>query len=81
MIHTRSMITRCESVGCSVVSASLQPHGLQPAWFHCPWNPPGKNTAVSRHALFQGNLSDLRIEPCFPAPAADSLLTEPPEYE
>ena len=27
----------------SVVSDSLQPHGLQPARFLCPWGFPGKN--------------------------------------
>ena len=32
---------------CSVVSDSLQPHGLEPARLFCPWDFPGKNTAVS----------------------------------
>ena len=27
----------------SVLPNSLQPHGLQPVWFLCPWNFPGKN--------------------------------------
>ena len=30
----------------SVVSDSLQPHGLQPTRLLCPWNSPGKNTVV-----------------------------------
>ena len=38
----------------SVVSDSLQPHGLQPARFPCPWNPPGKNTGVGCHFFLQG---------------------------
>ena len=31
---------------CSVMADSLQPHGLQPTRFFCPWNFPGKNTGV-----------------------------------
>ena len=34
---------------CSVVSNSLQHHGL-----YSPWNSPGKNTGMSCHALLQG---------------------------
>ena len=39
---------------CSVVSDSLQPHGLWPTRLLCPRDPPGKNTRVSCHFLFQG---------------------------
>ena len=45
---------RCESVSLSVVSNSLQPHGLQPARLLCPWNSPGKNTGVGCQSLLQG---------------------------
>ena len=38
----------------SVVSNFLQPHGLQPARFLCPWDSPGKNTGVGCHFLLQG---------------------------
>ena len=38
----------------SVVSTSLQPHGLQPARLFCPWDSPGKNTGVGSPALLQG---------------------------
>ena len=38
----------------SVLSDSLQPHGLQPARLLCPWDSPGKNTGVGCHALLQG---------------------------
>ena len=38
----------------TVVSDSLQPHGLQSARILCPWNPPGKNTGVGCHSLLQG---------------------------
>ena len=39
---------------CSVMSDSLQPHGLQPSRLLCPWNFPGKNTGAGCHFLFQG---------------------------
>ena len=42
----------CES--CSVVSDSLQSHGLQPTVLLCSWNSPGKNTEVSSHFSLQG---------------------------
>ena len=32
---------------CSVMSDSLQPHGLQPTRLLCPWDFPGKSTGVS----------------------------------
>ena len=42
------------SVSHSVVSDSLQPHGLQPTRLLCPWDFPGKNTGVGCHFLLQG---------------------------
>ena len=42
------------SVSRSVVSNSLQPHGLEPTRFLCPWDSPGKNTGVGCHSLLQG---------------------------
>ena len=48
----------------------LQPHGLQPARFLCPWNSPGKNTSP-------GDLNP-GIEPVSPALQADSLPSESP---
>ena len=38
----------------SVVSDSVQPHGLRPAVLPCPWDFPGKNTEVGFHCLLQG---------------------------
>ena len=35
----------------SVVSDSLQPHGLQPTRLLCPWDFPGKSTGVGCHCL------------------------------
>ena len=42
----------------SVVSNSLQSHGLYPAGLLCPWDFPGKNTRVSGHcySLRKANL-------------------------
>ena len=43
-----------ECVSCSVMSNSLQPHGLQLTRRLCPWNSPGTNTRVGSHSLLQG---------------------------
>ena len=43
-----------ESIIHSIVSDSLQPHGLQPARLLCPWNSPGQNTGEGCHFLLQG---------------------------
>ena len=37
-----------------VVSDSVQPYGLQPARFLCPWDFPGRNTGVGCHAFLLG---------------------------
>ena len=42
------------SVSHSVLSNSLQPHGLQGARLLCSCDSPGKNTRVSGHFLLQG---------------------------
>ena len=41
-------------LSCSVVSNSLQRHGLQSARLLCPWDFPGKNSGVGCHFLLQG---------------------------
>ena len=46
--------TESETVSRSVVSSSLQPHGLKPNMLLCPWNFPGQNTGVGSHSLLQG---------------------------
>ena len=43
-----------ESVSHSVMSDSLQPHGLKPTMLLCPWDSPAKNTGVGCHSLRQG---------------------------
>ena len=41
----------------SVVSYSLQPHGLESTKLVCPWNFPGKNARMGCHFLFWGIFS------------------------
>ena len=60
-IHQNFEITLrvCES--CSVVSNSLQPHGL-----YSPWNSPGQNTGVGSLSLLQGIFPTQRSNPGVP---------------
>ena len=54
MVHAQEWdcwVIQC--VNRSVVSNCLQPHGLQPARFLCPWHFPGKNTREACHFLLQ----------------------------
>ena len=41
-------------LSCSVVSNSLQPHGLQPAKLLCPWGFSRQEYWIGCHALLQG---------------------------
>ena len=43
-----------QSINCSVVSDSMQPHRLWPVRLLCPWNSPSKNTGVGCYSLLQG---------------------------
>ena len=49
--NTENQMARLELPGLlfnpSVVSDSLQSHGLQPTRLPCPWDSPGKNTGVA----------------------------------
>ena len=54
-ISISSIWNNSESVCLSVVSSSLQIHGLQPTRLLCPWDSPGKNTGVGSHALPQAS--------------------------
>ena len=44
----------CAVLSHSVMTNSLQAHGLQPSRLLCPWDFPDKNTGVGCHALLQG---------------------------
>ena len=54
------------SVSGSVVSDSLQPHGLQFARLLCSWNSLGKNTGVGCHSLLQGIFLTQGLNPGLP---------------
>ena len=60
----RKKLFPMESESHSVVSNSLRPYGLQPARFLCPWNSPGKNTAVGCCSLLQGIVPTQGSNPC-----------------
>ena len=61
VLFAPSCLKQC--VICSVLSDSLQPHGLYPTRLLCPWNSPGKNTGVGSHSLTPGDLPNPGIEP------------------
>ena len=64
-VHTllRLLVTGTCSV-TSVVSSSLQPHGLQPARLLCLRYSPGKNTGAGCHARLQGIFPTQGSNPC-----------------
>ena len=67
--------------GCSAVSDSLWPRGLQTNRLLCPWNSPGKNTGVGCHFILQGIFGTQGLNPCVLCVLhwqADYLPTEPP---
>ena len=57
---------RSESVSCSVVPSSLQPHGLCPTRLLCPRNFPGKNDWSGSFPSPE-DVPDSGIKPEFPA--------------
>ena len=67
----------CVCVCCSVMSHSLQPHGLKLTRLLCPWNFPGKNIGVGCHSLLQGIFPTPGIKPGSSTLQADSLPSEP----
>ena len=66
---------------CSLMSDSLQPHGLQPTRLLCPWDSPGKNTGVGCHTLLWGS-SQPRNRTCIsPASAGRFFFTTSGTWE
>ena len=49
------LLSKGGSAGCSVVSDSLRPHGLQPARLLGPWDFPGSTTGVGSHCFSRGS--------------------------
>ena len=76
LLHSRA----CENESCSVMSDSLQPHGL-----YSPWTSLSHNTGVGSLFPFPspGGLPSPRFKSRSPALQADSLLAKPqgkPKY-
>ena len=46
-----SSLKKSENISYSVMSDSLQPHGLLTVRLLCPWTSPDKNTGVGKHSL------------------------------
>ena len=64
----------------SVVSDSLQPHGLYPARLPCPWGFPENNFGVACHVLPQGIFPAQGLNPCLlqvSGIASEFFTTEP----
>ena len=65
--RTRWSCCRCTcGLSCSVMSDSLQLHGLSPARLLCPWDSPGKNTGVGCYALPQSVFPTHWLNPGLP---------------
>ena len=56
----------CAVLNHSVMSDSLQPHGLWPVRLFSLWDSPGKNSGVGCHALLQGIFPTQGLNPCLP---------------
>ena len=80
LLYYPSLTSLHVCVSHSVMSNSLQFHGLYPTRFLCPCNSPGKNTGVGCHSLLQGIFLTpwIQIKPGSPELQADSLSSEPP---
>ena len=63
LVYERMAIIGVSAV-CLVMSDSMWSLGLEPARLLCPWNFPGKNTAVDCHFLFQGIFPIQELNPC-----------------
>ena len=55
----------CYCLAAKLCPTVLQPHGLQPVRFLCPWDFPRKNTEVGCHFLLQGIFSTPGLNPNF----------------
>ena len=67
-----------QSFSLSVMSDSLQPHGLELARLLCSWDSPYKYTGMGSHSLLQGIFPTQESNPGLLYWQADSLLSEPP---
>ena len=65
-------------LSCSVISDSLQPHGVQPTRLPCPWGFSRQEYWSRLPCPLPGDLPNPGIEPKSPALQEDSLPTETP---
>ena len=56
----RGSLQKCSVA--SVMSDSLQPHGMQSTRLLCPWDSPGKHTGVGWHFLWQPSYRDSQLK-------------------
>ena len=70
--------SHCAVLSCSIMSDSLQPHGLYPTRHHCPWGFSRQEYWSGLPCSPLGDLPNLGVEPKSPALQADSLPSEPP---
>ena len=68
----------CAVFSLSVMSYSLQPHGLQPTRLFCPWGFSRQEYWSGLPCPPPGALPNPEIKPRSPALQADSLPAEPP---
>ena len=61
-LEKRTSMNLNEGESCSVMSNSLEPHGL----YNSPWNPPGQNTGVGSLSLLQGIFRTQGSNPSLP---------------
>ena len=73
------LVKESESESRSVVSDSLQHHGLQPTRFFHPWDFPGESTGVGCQLLLQGTFLTQGSNPGLPHCRQTLLPSEPPE--
>ena len=74
----KALEVQCVCVSPSIVSNSLQPHGLQPTRLLCPWDSPGRNTGVGCHFLLQGIFPNRGSNPDLPHFRQILYWSEPP---
>ena len=74
----RMFLDVCVPVKLLQLCPTLQPYGLQPVRLLCPWDSPGKNTAVSCYALLQGIFLTQGSNLCLLHWQRGSLLPLPP---
>ena len=60
VVFIRFLQIHCVSDSHSIMSDSLQPHGLKADTLLCPWSSPGRNTRVGCHFFLQGIFSTQR---------------------